>query len=83
MWTTFIDSGEMRIVSREKQGERTRVVLRLEKVRVSYPVFGMIVHAHVEQLVTIAGARDVVAIRPVNHLGEEGIEWELHCSYRS
>jgi len=43
----------------------------------------MIVHAHVEQLVTIAGAKDVVAIRPVNHLGEEGIEWELHCSYRS
>ncbi len=82
MWTTLVDTGELRIVSRDKQGDRTRMVLRIDRVPVSHTVWGVIIHGYVEQLVAMAGAKDIVAIRPVNHLTEHGIEWELHCSFK-
>jgi hypothetical protein len=83
MWSTLMDTGELRIVSREKQGERTRMVLRIDHIPVSHAVWGVIIHGFVEQLVAMAGGRDIVIIRPVNHLAEDGIEWELHCSFKS
>jgi len=82
MWSTYVDTGDLKVVSREKQGERTRVVIRLESFPVSHTVYGITLHAFVEQLIAMAGGKDVVVIRPVNHIGEKGLDCELHCSYR-
>lgn len=81
LWSTYNDSGELKVVARDQSGERSRAVLRLDAYETRYAVYGVVLHGYVEQLLAMTGAREIEVVRPVNRAGPRGLDCELHATY--
>jgi hypothetical protein len=81
LWSTYADDGELAVAARDRQGARQRVVLKLSGFHTEHAVFGVLLHAFVEQLLQMSGARAVEVSRPINHVVAGAIETELHATW--
>jgi hypothetical protein len=81
LWSTYSDSGSLEVAAREKLEVGHRVTLKLSAFKSEYPVFGILLHAFVEQLLQMSGARAVEVRRPVNHVVLGEVETELVAEY--
>jgi hypothetical protein len=80
LWRTYHDSGELKVISREKRGGRMHIQLRVEKLHTQYAVFGALMQGFIEQLFHMTGARDVRVERQVK-VGPAGLDGDFAASY--
>jgi len=80
LWRTYHDSGELKVVSREKRGGRVHILLRVERLQTQYAVFGVLMQGFIEQLFHMTGARDVRVERQVK-VGPAGLDGDFNASY--
>jgi hypothetical protein len=81
LWSTYSDSGSLEVVSREKMAVGHRVTLKLSAFKSEYAVFGILLHAFVEQLLGMSGARAAEVRRPMNQVVLGEVETELVAEY--
>jgi hypothetical protein len=81
LWSTYSDSGRLEVAGREKLDVGQRVTLKLSGFQSEYSVFGILLHAFVEQLLHMSGARAVEVRRPVNRVVLGEVETELIAEY--
>jgi hypothetical protein len=81
LWSTYSDSGSLEVVSREKLSVGHRVMLRLSAFKSEHEVFGILLHAFVEQLLQMSGARAPEVRREVNRVVLGEVETELIAEY--
>jgi hypothetical protein len=81
LWSTYSDSGRLEVAGREKLEVGQRVTLKLSGFQSEYSVFGILLHAFVEQLLQMSGARAVEVRRPVNRVVLGEVETELIAEY--
>jgi hypothetical protein len=80
LWRTYHDSGELRVISKEKRGARMHIHLRVEKLETRFPVFGPLMQGFIEQLFHMTGARDIHVERQVRISGGL-LDGDFHASY--
>lgn len=83
LWSTYNDSGELKITRQEKRGERTHITLRLQGYETKYRVFGIVLHGFIEQVMKMAGARELHVQRIFNMVGSGGFDCEFQVSWQS
>jgi hypothetical protein len=81
LWSTYSDEGTLAVVDRAREGGRQRVSLRLDAIRTTHPVFGLLLHGFVEQLLRMSGARAAEATRPLNQLHDGVLRTEIVAAY--
>jgi hypothetical protein len=80
-WSSYSDSGRLEVASREKLKVGRRITLKLSAFKSEYAVFGIWLHAFVEQLVDMSGARAAEVRRSVNRVVLGEVETELVVEY--
>jgi uncharacterized protein (TIGR02265 family) len=80
LWSTYNDAGELRVVKKEVRDGRIEVRLRVERMPTRYPVYGAGIQAYVEQLLEMAGARELRVERQ-QRMSAAGFECELTARY--
>ena len=80
LWRTYHDSGELRVMSKEKRSGRMHIHLRVEKLETRFPVFGPLMQGFIEQLFHMTGARDIHVERQVRISGGL-LDGDFHASY--
>jgi len=83
LWQTYNDSGELVVARNERVGERTHVTLALAGYGTRHRVFGILLHGFVEQLLRMAGAKQIEVRRTLNIVGAKGLDCELQVSWRT
>src|SRR5262249_10956414 len=81
LWSSYAGSGKLEITGRGPLGARQRIQLRLDGFETEHRVFGVLVHAFVEQLLAMAGAKQVEVSRPLNQIVAGKLETELVALY--
>jgi hypothetical protein len=81
LWSTYSDSGSLEVSAREKLEVGHRVTLKLSGFKSEFSVFGILLHAFVEKLLQLSGARAVEVRRPVNRVVLGEVETELIAEY--
>jgi hypothetical protein len=81
LWSTYSDGGALEIASREKLPVGHRVTLKLSAFKSEHAVFGVLLHAFVEQLLHMSGARAPEVRRPVNRVVLGEVETELVAEF--
>jgi uncharacterized protein (TIGR02265 family) len=79
LWSTYNDAGTLRVVDKQVRDGRTEVRLHVT-MPTRCPVYGAGVHAYVEQLLQMAGARDLRVERQ-QRMSPAGLECELTARY--
>jgi len=80
LWSTYNDHGALHIVSKTVRAGRTEVKMRVEGVRTRYPVYAMGFQAYVEQLMQMAGAKELQFERQIRISGGM-LECDLTARY--
>jgi hypothetical protein len=81
LWSTYCDSGRLEVASREKLAVGHSVTLKLSAFKCEHAVFGILLHAFVEQLLQMSGARAPEVRRTVNQVVLGEVETELVAEY--
>jgi hypothetical protein len=81
LWSTYSDSGRLEVAGREKLEVGQRVILKLSGFQSEHSVFGILLHAFVEQLLKMSGARAIEVRRPVNRVVLGEVETELIAEF--
>jgi hypothetical protein len=79
-WSSWSDSGRLE-VAREKIEVGRRVNLKLTAFKSEFVVFGIVLHAFVEHLMEMTGARAPEVRRPVNRVVLGEVETDLVVEY--
>jgi hypothetical protein len=79
-WSQFSDSGRLDVV-REKIEVGRRMRIKLTAFKSEYAVFGILLHAFIEYLVSLSGARAPEVSRPVNQVVLGEVETDLVVDY--
>ncbi len=82
LWSTYSDEGTLDVERGAPVDGHARVTLKLTGFRTRHDVFGVLLHAFIEQLLRMAGARDIDVDRRVNRVVDGALETELVASYR-
>jgi hypothetical protein len=80
LWRTYHDSGDLRVVSKEKRGGRMHIHFRVEGLETRFPVFGALMQAFIEQLLHMTGARDIRVERQL-HLSDGKLDGDFLASF--
>lgn len=69
IWTTYAETGELQVAIVKEQGGVTEVVIRLVNFETQHPVFAVLLHSFIEQLLRMTGATEIQVDRTkVEHL---------------
>jgi hypothetical protein len=77
LWAAYMDGGSLTVVSSDSENGRRRLTLQLQDLESSYPLHTTILHAYLEQILHMSGAKDC----SVRRLQEEQRAGKLYCSY--
>lgn len=79
LWPQFFDSGTLTVGPIERQGERSVVTLQLRNLEAPTAVFTIIIQGYLEQMLTMAGARELEVQRQREKLfnGRVSCDWRI------
>lgn len=80
LWSTYNDHGSLDVAAKTVRDGRTEVKMRVAGVHTRYAVYGIGFHAYVEQLMGMAGAKDMHIERQLRIVGGV-LECELTARY--
>ena len=78
LWALFFDGGSLLPSGVETQAGQSNLVLQLRNLETGFGLFAITIHAYIEQVLQLTGARDV----DVQRLRETLFGGRLSCEYR-